>query len=163
MDKLTDTYTLRGGVQIPCVGFGTWQVPDGETTVRSVVQAVEAGYRHIDTAAIYGNEAGVGEAIRACGVAREELFITTKLWNTDRGYERTLAAFDLSLKKLGLDYLDLFLIHWPANRPRDGDDRRAVQPGIVARHGKAVQGRAGARDRPEQFPAPPYRAHSCLR
>ena len=73
MDKLTDTYTLRGGVQIPCVGFGTWQVPDGETTVRSVVQAVEAGYRHIDTAAIYGNEAGVGEAIRACGVAREEL------------------------------------------------------------------------------------------
>lgn len=120
MDKLTDTYTLRGGVQIPCVGFGTWQVPDGETTVRSVVQAVEAGYRHIDTAAIYGNEAGVGEAIRACGVAREELFITTKLWNTDRGYERTLAAFDLSLKKLGLDYLDLFLIHWPANRPRDG-------------------------------------------
>ena len=120
MDKLTDTYTLRGGVQIPCVGFGTWQVPDGETTVRSVVQAVEAGYRHIDTAAIDGNEAGVGEAIRACGVAREELFITTKLWNTDRGYERTLAAFDLSLKKLGLDYLDLFLIHWPANRPRDG-------------------------------------------
>ena len=107
-------------MQIPCVGFGTWQVPDGETAVRSVVQAVEAGYRHIDTAAIYGNEEGVGEAIRACGVAREELFITTKLWNTERGYERTLAAFDLSLKKLGLDYLDLYLIHWPANRPRGG-------------------------------------------
>lgn len=143
MDKLTDTYTLRGGVQIPCVGFGTWQVPDGETTVRSVVQAVEAGYRHIDTAAIYGNEAGVGEAIRACGVAREELFITTKLWNTDRGYERTLAAFDPVAQKAwpGLPR--------PLSDPLAGkqaarrDERRAVQPGIVARHGKSCTGTGG--------------------
>ncbi len=113
MKSLTDFYTLSNGVNIPCVGLGTWQTPDGEVCVNSVIEAVKAGYRHIDTAAIYGNEEGVGEAIAKCGLPREELFITTKLWNTDHGYESTLNAFDESMKRLGLDYLDLYLIHWP--------------------------------------------------
>jgi diketogulonate reductase-like aldo/keto reductase len=104
---------LSGGVEIPCIGFGTWQTPEGDVAVSSVKAAIEAGYRHIDTAAIYGNEEGVGEGIRQSGVPRKELFITTKVWNDDHGYETTLRAFDLSMKKLGLDYLDLYLIHWP--------------------------------------------------
>ncbi|MDF2557564.1 MAG: pgoN [Bacillales bacterium] len=106
-------YKLSNGVEIPCVGFGTWQTPDGEVAIASVKEAISAGYRHIDTAAIYRNEASVGQAIRESGVPREELFITTKVWNNARGYEETLAAFDESMGKLGLDYLDLYLIHWP--------------------------------------------------
>ncbi|MDR2160153.1 MAG: aldo/keto reductase [Treponema sp.] len=113
MKSLTDCYKLGNGVEIPCVGFGTWQTPDGAVAVSSVKAAIEAGYRHIDTAAAYGNEESVGAAIRQSGVPRKELFITTKLWNDDHGYESTLRAFDLSMKKLGLDYLDLYLIHWP--------------------------------------------------
>ncbi|GHU87191.1 2,5-diketo-D-gluconic acid reductase [Spirochaetia bacterium] len=111
--SLTDSYKLSNGVEIPCIGFGTWQTPDGDVAVSSVKAAIQAGYRHIDTAAIYGNEESVGCGIRKSGVNRKELFITTKLWNADHGYETTLKAFDLSLKKLGIDYLDLYLIHWP--------------------------------------------------
>ncbi|MFE6049125.1 aldo/keto reductase [Kitasatospora sp. NPDC056446] len=107
------TVTLNNGVEIPQLGFGVFQVPDDETTA-AVTAALEAGYRSIDTAAIYGNEAGVGRALAASGIAREELFVTTKLWNADQGYDATLRAFDTSLAKLGLDYLDLYLIHWPA-------------------------------------------------
>ena len=113
MNKLTDTYTLYNGVQIPCVGFGTWQTPEGDIAETSVRAAIEAGYRHIDTAAAYGNETGVGRGIRASGVRREELFVTTKLWNAVRGYKETIAAFEDSMEKLGLEYLDLYLIHWP--------------------------------------------------
>ncbi|MDR1898687.1 MAG: aldo/keto reductase [Treponema sp.] len=113
MKSLTDCYKLSNGVEIPCVGFGTWQTPDGAVAVSSVKAAIEAGYRHIDTAAIYGNEESVGAAIRQSGIPRKELFITTKLWNDDHGYENTLRAFESSMKKLGLDYLDLYLIHWP--------------------------------------------------
>lgn len=120
LNKLTDTYTLRNGVQIPCVGFGTWQVPDGDDAVRSVKEALRAGYRHIDTAAIYRNEESVGEAIRSSGVPRDEIFVTTKLWNTNRSYKQVLMACDFSLSRLGLDYLDLYLIHWPANKARGG-------------------------------------------
>jgi diketogulonate reductase-like aldo/keto reductase len=116
MKKLTDCYILNNGVAIPCVGFGTWQTPDGETAVNSVKAALAAGYRHIDTAAIYGNEVSVGKAIAESGVAREDIFVTSKVWNKCRGYETTLAAFDETLEKLGLDYLDLYLIHWPANK-----------------------------------------------
>ncbi|WFB88802.1 aldo/keto reductase [Streptomyces sp. B146] len=97
---------------MPQLGFGVWQVPDDEAQT-SVAQALEAGYRSIDTAAIYGNEEGTGRAIAASGLAREDLFVTTKLWNSDQGYDSTLQAFDTSLAKLGLDYLDLYLIHWP--------------------------------------------------
>ncbi|MER7518329.1 aldo/keto reductase [Streptomyces sp. NPDC126499] len=107
------TITLNNGVEIPQLGFGVFQVPDEETTA-AVTHALEAGYRSVDTAAIYGNEAGVGKALAASGLAREELFVTTKLWNADQGYDSTLRAFDRSLAALGLDHVDLYLIHWPA-------------------------------------------------
>lgn len=113
MKNLTDCYTLNNGVQIPCIGFGTWQAPDGDIAAASVRTALEAGYRHIDTAAAYGNEDSVGRGIQESGVPREQIFVTTKLWNPVRGYEETLEAFHISRKKLGLDYLDLYLIHWP--------------------------------------------------
>ncbi|MEU1176927.1 aldo/keto reductase [Streptomyces sp. NPDC005820] len=103
---------LNNGVEMPQLGFGVWQVPDDEAE-RAVSIALEAGYRSIDTAAIYGNEEGTGKAIAASGVPREDIFVTTKLWNSDQGYDATLRAFDTSLGKLGLDHVDLFLIHWP--------------------------------------------------
>src|SRR5690349_21890530 len=103
---------LNNGVEMPQLGFGVWQVPDDEAE-RAVSTALEAGYRSIDTAAIYGNEEGTGKAIAASGVPREDIFVTTKLWNSDQGYDATLRAFDTSLAKLGLDYVDLYLIHWP--------------------------------------------------
>ncbi|MFF9853859.1 aldo/keto reductase [Streptomyces litmocidini] len=109
----TPAVTLNNGVEIPQLGFGVFQVPDDETTA-AVTAALEAGYRSIDTAAIYGNETGVGRALAASGLPREELFVTTKLWNADQGYDSTLRAFDDSLAKLGLDHVDLYLIHWPA-------------------------------------------------
>ncbi|MFI6725749.1 aldo/keto reductase [Streptomyces sp. R-74717] len=104
--------TLNNGVEMPQLGFGVWQVPDDEAA-KAVATAIESGYRSIDTAAIYENEEGTGRAVAASGVAREELFVTTKLWNADQGYDSTLRAFDTSLDKLGLDYVDLYLIHWP--------------------------------------------------
>lgn len=103
---------LNNGVEMPQLGFGVWQVPDDEAR-SAVATALEAGYRSIDTAAIYGNEEGTGKAIASSGIARDELFVTTKLWNTDQGYDSTLRAFDASLDKLGLDHVDLYLIHWP--------------------------------------------------
>ena len=107
--NLQDTYTLANDVQIPCIGFGTWQTPDGETAINSVKAALKAGYRHIDTAACYGNEASVGQAIKESGVPREEIFVTSKVWNTERGYEKTLAAFETTMAKLDLDYVDYIL------------------------------------------------------
>ena len=103
--------TLNDGVQIPQLGLGVWQLDD-EQAYASSVAALKAGYRHIDTAMIYGNEAGVGRAIAESGLAREEIFVTTKLWNTDQGFDSTLRAFDASLAKLGLEQLDPYLIHW---------------------------------------------------
>ncbi|SDC18684.1 aldo/keto reductase [Actinokineospora iranica] len=104
---------LNDGTTIPQIGFGVWQVPDDEVTA-AVATAIEAGYRSIDTAAIYGNEAGTGAAVAASGLPREDLYITTKLWNSEQGYDSTLRAFDESLAKLKLDYVDLYLIHWAA-------------------------------------------------
>ncbi|WUC39794.1 aldo/keto reductase [Streptomyces sp. NBC_00557] len=97
---------------MPQLGYGVWQVPDDEAE-RTVALALEAGYRSIDTAAVYGNEEGTGRAIAASGLPREEIFVTTKLWNADHGYDAALRAFDASLARLGLDYIDLYLIHWP--------------------------------------------------
>lgn len=107
------TVTLNNGVRMPQLGFGVFQVSDDDTTA-AVSAALAAGYRSIDTAAIYGNEAGTGRALAECGIAREELFVTSKVWIADLGYDATLAAYESSLEKLGLDYLDLYLIHWPA-------------------------------------------------
>ena len=105
--------SLGNGEEIPVLGLGVYLSPEGETTAASVRWAVEAGYRHIDTAAVYGNEASVGEGIRTCGIPREQLFVTSKLWNDDIRKGRELEAFRESLKKLGPEYLDLYLIHWP--------------------------------------------------
>jgi diketogulonate reductase-like aldo/keto reductase len=114
---LQDSVALNNGVHMPWFGLGVFKVQEGNEVVDSVKTAIKHGYRSIDTAAIYRNEEGVGqaiaEAIREYSVPREELFVTSKVWNSDQGYQSTLDAFDLSLKKLGLDYLDLYLIHWP--------------------------------------------------
>jgi 2,5-diketo-D-gluconate reductase A len=114
MAELTiPSLTLHNDVEIPQLGFGVFQVPP-EDTQEVVEQALDTGYRHIDTAAAYRNEKGVGAAIAASGLAREDVFVTTKLWNSDQGFETTLAAFDASLERLGFEYVDLYLIHWPA-------------------------------------------------
>ncbi len=113
MNSLTDTYTLSNGVKIPCVGFGTWQSQPGSETEEAVRHALQAGYRHVDTAQGYNNEESVGKAVKESGVPRQEVFLTTKLVNSVRGYRETLAAFDASARKLGTDYVDLFLLHWP--------------------------------------------------
>ncbi len=104
--------TLNNGVRMPQLGFGVWQIPDDEAQI-AVRTALDAGYRSIDTAAIYGNEEGTGKGLAASGIARDELFVTTKLQNSDQGYDSTLRAFDASLTRLGLEYVDLYLIHWP--------------------------------------------------
>jgi len=106
------TVSLANGTRIPQLGFGVFQV-ENEQTEAAVTTALEVGYRSIDTAAVYGNEEGVGAALAKTDVPREELFVTTKLWNDDQGYASTLAAFDTSLRKLGLEYVDMYLIHWP--------------------------------------------------
>lgn len=113
LKTLQSTTTLHNGVEMPWIGLGVFKVQDGEEVETSIQAALQAGYRSIDTAAIYGNEEGVGRAIAAAGIPREKLFITTKLWNANQGFDATIAAFDESMKKLGLDYLDLYLIHWP--------------------------------------------------
>jgi diketogulonate reductase-like aldo/keto reductase len=119
--------TLNNGVEIPQLGFGVWQVPDDDTAA-VVGRALAAGYRSIDTASIYGNEAGVGRALADSGLPRDELFVTTKLWNADQGYDSTLRAFDASLARLGLDQVDLYLIHWPAPaRDAYPDTWRAIE------------------------------------
>lgn len=107
------TVRLNNGVEIPVLGLGVWQSAPGEETRNAIRWAVEAGYRHIDTAAAYRNEQSVGEAIRGCGLPREQLFVTTKLWNSDQGYETALAACQRSLDRLGLEYVDLYLLHYP--------------------------------------------------
>ncbi|WP_168119408.1 aldo/keto reductase [Paenibacillus sp. HB172176] len=129
-----DCTTLSNGVQMPWLGLGVWKMTgegEAETTVKT---AIEAGYRSIDTAAVYGNESGVGAGIRASGVARDELFVTTKVWNGDQGYEQALRAFDESLRKLNMDYVDLLLIHWPV-KDKYKDTWRALEQ--IYRDGKA--------------------------
>ncbi len=128
IDNLSAATVLHNGVKMPWLGLGVWRVSEGNEVVHSVTSAIRAGYKSIDTAAIYGNEEGVGKGIREGGVPREELFITSKVWNTNQGYESTLAAFEESRTKLGLEYLDLYLIHWPvAAQGKYKDTWRALE------------------------------------
>ncbi|WP_055668985.1 aldo/keto reductase [Desnuesiella massiliensis] len=113
MKNIKECSILSNGVKMPWLGFGTFKVPEGKVVEEAVKEALRLGYRHIDTAAIYKNEEGVGQAIKDSRVPREEIFLVSKVWNTDQGYESTLKAFETSLKKLQTDYLDLYLIHWP--------------------------------------------------
>lgn len=115
MKSLTDVRTLQNGVKMPCIGFGTWKTPD-ESAKNAVIEALRAGYRHIDTATSYGNEAAVGDGIAASEISRADVFLTTKLWNPHQGYQSTIEACEDSLKKLRMDYLDLYLIHWPHDK-----------------------------------------------
>jgi len=115
---MDERITLQNGIGIPKIGFGTWKIPDGEVVEEAVLSALEAGYRLIDTATIYGNESGVGSAIEKSAISRGKLFITTKLWNEDQGFDETQAAFAKSLRVLQLEYLDLYLMHWPVTGKR---------------------------------------------
>lgn len=110
---ISDCTRLNNGVMMPWFGLGVWKAKDGDEVRQAVRTAIELGYRSIDTAAVYGNETGVGEAVAECGIPRDQLFITTKVWNEHQGYESTLRAFEESRQKLRLDYVDLYLIHWP--------------------------------------------------
>jgi diketogulonate reductase-like aldo/keto reductase len=132
------TLTLNNGVEIPQLGFGVYQVST-EDIVPAVSAALEAGYRHIDTAALYGNEEGVGEAIAKSGLSRDEVFVTTKVWNSDQGFDTTLTALDASLGRLGLDYVDLYLIHWPQpGRDRYVETWKALETGYADGRIKAI-------------------------
>lgn len=115
---INSTVILNNGVNIPIIGLGVFQSPAGEVTKQAILDSLEAGYRHIDTARIYGNEVDVGKAVVESGLPREEIFITTKLWNADQGYESTLDACEISLGKMDLDYVDLYLMHWPVEGRR---------------------------------------------
>ncbi|MCM3270663.1 aldo/keto reductase [Paenibacillus elgii] len=113
IQRNSDTTVLNNGVHMPWLGLGVWKTKEGDEVVQAVQHALEAGYRSIDTAAVYGNEAGVGQAIQASSIPRDQLFVTTKVWNADQGYDSTLQAFEESRRKLQLEVIDLYLIHWP--------------------------------------------------
>ena len=131
---MQDVFTLKNGVTMPRIGFGTYNTSDDEAC-RVVCDAVEVGYRLIDTAAIYENEAGIGRALATCGVPREELFITSKVWNTHRGYDKTMESFNASCERLGVDYLDLFLITGPRTKSSSAPrlKRSTRIPGALSR------------------------------
>jgi len=131
------TLTLNTGAKIPRVGLGVWQSPRGEVTRSAVKAALHLGYGHVDTARIYGNEAEVGEAVRASGLPRAEVFVTTKLWNNDQGFDSALRAFDASLERLGLEYVDLYLIHWPVAGKRL-DSWRALERIFEDKRARAI-------------------------
>jgi diketogulonate reductase-like aldo/keto reductase len=116
--NINTTVTLNNGVNIPIIGLGVFQSPAGGVTKQAILDSLEAGYRHIDTARIYGNEVDVGKAVAESRLPREDIFVTTKLWNADQGYESTLDACEISLGKMGLDYVDLYLMHWPVEGRR---------------------------------------------
>ncbi|MEU3754235.1 aldo/keto reductase [Streptomyces olivoreticuli] len=130
--------TLNNGVEMPQLGYGVWQVPDDQA-FDAVTTALETGYRSIDTAAVYGNEEGVGKALAATDVPRGEIFVTTKVWNSDHGHDATLRAFDASMERLGLDYADLYLIHWPVpSRDTFVDTYKALEKLLADGRAKAI-------------------------
>jgi diketogulonate reductase-like aldo/keto reductase len=128
---------LNNGVQMPIFGLGTFQTRSGRETRDAVLHALKVGYRHIDTASMYGNEEDVGAAIKESGIRREEIFVTTKLWNSDHGYDSALAAFEKSSRRLDLSYVDLYLIHWPVQRLRN-ETRRALETLLKERKCRAI-------------------------
>jgi diketogulonate reductase-like aldo/keto reductase len=129
---------LNTGAAIPALGFGTWALAEGEEAQLAVGEALSQGYRLIDTAKIYRNEHSVGKAVRASKIPREEIFVTTKLWNNDQGYDSALEAFDASLERLGFDYLDLYLIHWPGSNRSNRESWRALSEIYERGDAKAV-------------------------
>jgi len=135
--SLATTATLHDDVEIPLLGFGTFKMADGTEVEQAVTTALELGYRHIDTAMIYRNETGVGRAIAASGIDRSEVFVTTKVWNTDQGYEPTLAAIDASLDRLGMDRVDLYLVHWPKPH-HTADTWRAMEEILASGKARAI-------------------------
>lgn len=161
------TIRLGSGRVIPQVGLGVWQMGGAETRA-AVRSAVEGGYRHVDTAKIYGNEADVGRGIRDAGVAREDVFVTTKLWNADQGFDRALKAFDASLERLGLEYVDLYLLHWPVAGLRleswraleqlhaEGRARSIGVSNFLVRHLEELIGRARVKPHVNQLELTPF-------
>ena len=144
MQSSSMTVRLNSGTTMPRIGFGVFRIPSANTE-RAVHEAIECGYRSIDTASLYGNEAAVGRAVASCGLPREDLFITTKLWNDGQGYASAFRKFDASLDRLNMEYVDLYLIHWP--KPAQN---QYVE--ILDRVGEAVRRAAGTRDRCVEFP-----------
>jgi diketogulonate reductase-like aldo/keto reductase len=134
---IRSTVKLNNGVEIPRLGLGVFRASPGEETQGAVRYALELGYRHVDTARVYGNEADVGEGLRQSGVPRSEAFLTTKLWNSDQGYDSALRAFDASLRELGTDYVDLYLIHWPV-QGRRADSWRALERIYADKRARAI-------------------------
>ncbi|MBC8743860.1 aldo/keto reductase [Lactobacillus sp. Marseille-P7033] len=125
LTNINSTFNLNNGIKIPCVGYGTFRTP-ADVAEKAVKEAITTGYRHIDTAAVYGNEEAVGKGIKDSGIDRQDLFVTSKLWNTNRGYEETKEAFQETLDRLQMSYLDLYLIHWPANQKQFGDEAAKI-------------------------------------
>ena len=125
MNKLAEIIRLYNGVEIPRIGFGTFKIADGKEVINTVKIALSTGYRHIDTASAYNNETGIGIAIKESGIPREDIFLTSKVKNTDQGYENTLKAFNDSINRLQVEYLDLYLIHWP--KPLSSDTWKAME------------------------------------
>jgi diketogulonate reductase-like aldo/keto reductase len=168
MTVTTTRLALATGAQIPQIGFGVYDAPAGPTTRDATLVALELGYRHIDTARIYGNEADVGEAIRASGVPRADVFVTTKLWNDDHGYDQALRALDGSLGRLRMDYVDLYLVHWPVQGKRreswralekaftDGKAKAIGVSNYLDRHLREVIGEAKVRPHVNQIELSPF-------
>lgn len=168
MNALSDmTLPLASGARIPQVALGVWQSSAAETK-KAVLTALRLGYRHVDTARIYGNEADVGDAVRSSEVPRGKIFITTKLWNEDQGYDRALRAFDASLKRLGLEYIDLYLLHWPVAGQRIEswsalerlyEEKRARSIGVsnfLVRHLQELLGKAKHKPAVDQIELTPF-------